>query len=96
MRVRLTSVAEAELTEAVDWYAANAPREVTRFLSEFDRIKERLAENPAQFPTVYGEVRRVGFRRFPYGLFFVARLNTVEVFAWFHARRDPRRWQERL
>jgi plasmid stabilization system protein ParE len=26
MRIRLTSAAEAELAEAIEWYEANAPR----------------------------------------------------------------------
>lgn len=65
MWVRLTSQAEAELADALDWYGANAPREATRFLDEFEALSGRLAENPRQFPTLLGEVRRAGFRRFP-------------------------------
>ncbi|HEX4740021.1 MAG TPA: type II toxin-antitoxin system RelE/ParE family toxin [Caulobacteraceae bacterium] len=95
MRVRFTAAAEAELADARDWYEANAPRAVGRFLDEFEALTRRLAENPQQFPPVDGEARRAGFRRFPYGLFFRIGANGVEVFACFHASRDPRRWQDR-
>jgi toxin ParE1/3/4 len=96
MRVRLTSVAEAELTDALDWYAANAPREAPRFLDELEALTGRLADNPNQFPKVSGEVRRAGFRRYPYGLFFVIRPDEVQVFACFHASRNPRSWRDRV
>jgi len=95
MRVRFTSAAEAELADALDWYRANAPREAPRFLDEFEVLARRLADNPRQFPSVMDKVRRAGFRRYPYGLFFVIGSDEVQVFACFHASRDPHRWQER-
>ena len=95
MKVRLTSAAEAELTAALEWYAAQTPRAASRFLDDFETLIRRLRENPRQFPAVMGEARRAGFRRFPYGLFFRIGAEGVEVFACFHARRDPRQWQRR-
>ena len=95
MRVRLTSAAEAELGEALGWYAERAPGAVPRFLEEFESLTRRLAENAHQFPTVHRELRRAGFRRFPYGLFFTITATDVEVLACFHASRDPVHWQRR-
>jgi plasmid stabilization system protein ParE len=96
MRVRLTSAAEAELADALNWYATHAPREAQRFLDELEALTGRLAQNPNRFPRVFDEVRRAGFHRFPYGLFFVVRGEDVQVFACFHASRNPRRWQDRV
>jgi plasmid stabilization system protein ParE len=95
MRVRLTSAAEAELAEALEWYGTNAPGAAVRFLGEFERLLGHLAESLRQFPVIDGEVRRAGFRRFPYGLIFRIGAEQVEVFACFHARRDPRHWRTR-
>jgi plasmid stabilization system protein ParE len=64
-------------------------------LDEFEKLLGRLAENPQQFPKIFADVRRAGFRRFPYGLIFRIGQERVEVFACFHARRDPRQWQDR-
>ena len=96
MRVRFTPAAEAEVIDAHDWYRANAPRAAQRFVDEFAALTRRLDDNPTQFPAVEGETRRAGFRRFPYGLFFVIDTDGVRVFACFHANRDPQRWQERI
>lgn len=35
-------------------------------------------------------------RRFPYAVYFVASSDLVSVVACMHARRDPRRWEERI
>lgn len=95
MQVHLTPGAEADLADARDWYDAQAPGLGMRFMVEFRVLVVRLAENPNQFPTVRGLTRRAGFHRFPYGLFFRARGDMVEVFACFHGRRNPRHWQRR-
>ena len=96
MRVRFTSPAEAELAEALDWYAERAPSAVTGFLDELESLTRRLAENPHRFPIVHREVRRAGFKRFPYGLFFVISATDVEVLACFHARCAPIHWQHSI
>jgi toxin ParE1/3/4 len=95
MPVRVTSAAEADLAAALDWYDAQAPGIGSRFLDEYEIILSRLDDNPHQFPVIRGDTRRADFRHFPYGLFFRIRAAEVEIFACFHASRDPRRWQRR-
>lgn len=95
MRVRLTSAAEAELDDAVAWYGGIREGLAARFLDEFERLLERLRDNPQQFPCVRRDIRRVGFRRFPYGLVFRILPGEVEIVACFHDRRDPHQWQQR-
>ncbi|WP_089288493.1 MULTISPECIES: type II toxin-antitoxin system RelE/ParE family toxin [unclassified Azospirillum] len=70
MRVELTPAAKAELAEALDWYDDQHPDLGKRFMGEFRALALRLSEHPRLFPTVRGAVRRAGFHRFPYGLFF--------------------------
>lgn len=96
MRVRITSAAESDLAAALDWYDAEAPDLGPRFLDEYEAILGRVAANPLLFQTIFGDVRRAGFRHFPYGLFFRVRAAEGEVFACFHASRHPRRWRRRV
>lgn len=65
MHVRLTSPAEAELVDALQWYATIPPGLSARFLDEYEILLERLRENPWQFPAVHEPMRRAGFRHFP-------------------------------
>ena len=95
MRVILTRSAKAELAEAVNWYDARLPEAADRFVDEFEALKNRLMQNPRQFPAVRRDIHRAGFRSFPYGLFFRIREaeDRVEIFGCFHASRNPRHWQ---
>jgi plasmid stabilization system protein ParE len=87
--VVFTPAAAAEVTEA------QAPGLGARFRAELDATVGRLAATPEGFPVVLRDVRRARLRRFPYGLFFRIQPDALVVLACFHARRDPRRWQER-
>jgi toxin ParE1/3/4 len=78
-RVRVISAAEAELADAARWYKGQSLEAATRFLDEYERLLERLGENPLQFPRLRGELRRAGFRGFPYGLIYRIVLDEVEV-----------------
>lgn len=93
MCVRVTSPAEIELVDAAEWYDSQAPGLVMRFLAEYERLLARIGETRRQYPKLRGELRRAGFRRFPYGLIYRILADEVEVLSCFHARRDPRRWQ---
>ena len=94
--VVFTPAAGAEVAEAQAWYEAQAPGLGVRFRAELEAAVQRLAANPEGFPVVLRDVRRARLRRFPYGLFYRVRPDALVVLACFHARRDPRRWQERV
>ena len=44
---------------------------------------------------VHRHVRRALIRRFPYGIYYAVDEELIEVIAVFHAKRDPKRWQDR-
>jgi len=95
MRVRLTPPAALEFADALQWYGDIREALATRYLDEDQRLIERLRDNPRQFPRVRRDIRRAGFRRFPYSLVFRLHPDEVEILACFHDRRDPRHWQRR-
>lgn len=95
MRVRLASPAQADLIDALEWYAAIQPGLARRLLDDIEALVEALAENPLRFPAVRGAVRRAGLRHFPYALFYRVIADEVEIVACFHSSRSPRRWQDR-
>jgi plasmid stabilization system protein ParE len=51
--VRFTEAARVELSEARDWYEAEAPGLGQRFRAEIDSVVQLMADNPRQFPAVY-------------------------------------------
>ena len=55
-----------------------------------------ILRSPQQYPRMHRVVRRVLARRFPYEVFFVEDDERVVVLSVFHAKRNPKRWQERI
>jgi len=91
-----TPAAEADIAEAIDWYEDQAAGLGARLLSEVNGLRARIAANPFQFPLVYRDARKASLHRFPYVLFFRVLEDEARLLAFFHTRRDARRWQARV
>lgn len=87
--------AEAEMAEAFDWYEQRVPGLGSDFILAIDAVLESIIRNPLQYPVVNKTVRRALLRRFPYEILFIAETSRMVVLAVFHAKRNPRHWQER-
>ena len=88
--------AEADIAEAALWYEARSFGLGSDFLRAVDVCFSEIQRNPERFQQVYRQARKARLRRFPYAVYFVATDTEVRVVACMHARRDPRRWQERV
>lgn len=91
----IRSVAEAELAEAFDWYEERVPGLGSDFLLSVDAALNVITRNPQQYPIVHKTIRRALTRRFPYEILFVIEHERIIVLAVFHAKRDPKNWQDR-
>ena len=88
--------AEAELAEAFIWYENRLPGLGAEFLLCVDAVLSAILRNPEMYPVILKDARRALVRRFPYAIFFVVEETRVAVLAVFHAKRDPKKWQDRL
>lgn len=93
--------AEAEIVEAHNWYKLQAAGLSSEFLRAVDACLSAIEREPQAYPIVHRQVRRALLRKFPYSIFFVYEQldeenEQISVLACFHARRDPKQWQERL
>jgi len=88
--------AEADLTEAFEWYEARVSDLGLEFIRAVDSLFNSIIRNPQAFPIVYKSVRRALTRKFPYEVFFMVDPDSVVILAVFHAKRSPQRWQERI
>jgi len=87
--------AEAEIDEAARWYDLQSPNLGADFLRSVDAALAAVIRSPLQYQRVHRDVRRARLRRFPYGLMYIVADQEIIIFACFHGRRDPRRWQDR-
>jgi toxin ParE1/3/4 len=95
-RLVIRPEAEAEMTEAFDWYEERLPGLGASFLLCVDAVFRGVVRDPERWPRIHREARRALTRRFPYEVFFVEDEERVVVLSVFHAKRNPKSWQERV
>jgi plasmid stabilization system protein ParE len=86
---------ELDTQAAAMWYEDQRSGLGTRFLDELDHVFRRIVDNPRQFPHLEDEVQRALLRHFPYGVYFHAEEESVNVLAVLHLHRHPEMWKSR-
>ena len=96
MSFRFSPEAEAELTEARDWYSHQRQDLDLEFMQCIDEALSRVVDNPGAFPIIYRQLRRAVIRRFPFAVLYELGVDEIYVLAVFHSRRDPKIWKSRV
>jgi toxin ParE1/3/4 len=94
-RILFRHTARRDFFDACEWYNQRRAGLGRRFEAAVEGTLEMISASPESFPMVHRDVRRALVRRFPYGLFYRIRGETIHVLAVLHGRRDPARWKER-
>lgn len=87
--------AEAEATEARQYYEVISPELADRFSAALDRAIGRIEADPLLWPSLNGRLRRILFDRFPYALIYRVDTGTIKVLAVMHQSRKPGYWRSR-
>lgn len=96
MPVTLHENAEAELREALDYYAKQRVGLDGEFRRAFEAALARICENPLAYAIEEDTgIRYCPLRRFPYMLVYVDLGQQIWVAAVSHQRRHPRYWSWR-
>lgn len=98
-RLATTPEADADLDLIVlSLVESSAPSAATSFLNEFNRICERLSDNPSLYQSYFLFVHRVNFRRFPYFVAYVidSMSREVNIIMVAHQQANPERLARRL
>ena len=96
MIVRLLEPAQAELDEAIAWYADQVPGLGNAFLLETLKAIQLIELFPLAWHPLTAEVRRCRLRRFPYSVVYVQEAGELLVLAIAHQHRRPGYWRDRL
>jgi len=84
-----------EVDDAFRWYERQRSGLGDRFLAALEEVYRRLGSMPLLHQVIFKDIRRGLLDRFPYGVFYRAHPDRVEVIAVYHLRRDPSGWQSR-
>ena len=96
MSVRLLESAQAELDDAIAWYASQAPGLGDAFLIETLKTLKLIEQYPKAWHPLTQQVRRCRLRRFPYSVIYAQEGSDLLVLALAHQHRKPDYWRTRL
>ena len=96
MSVRLLEPAQAELDDAVAWYAEQAPGLGDAFLIETLKTIQLIEHYPKAWHPLTPQIRRCRLRRFPYSVVYTQDGSDLLVVAIAHQHRKPSYWRARL
>jgi hypothetical protein len=96
MKIELLAAAESELVEAVAYYNGQSEGLGFEFAAEVKRTIGRIVQFPDAWQALSRRTRRCRTRRFPYGVVYQVKGDTLLLVAIMHLRRHPTMWKSRL
>ncbi|CAB1066134.1 hypothetical protein D1BOALGB6SA_10933 [Olavius sp. associated proteobacterium Delta 1] len=98
MNIRFLEPAAAELYEAIVYYNIQRNGLGLEFAKEVEDTIERIKQTPEAWTTISTSkhARRCLTNRFPYGIIYQIRDNTILIVAVMHLKRRPQTWQSRI
>ena len=89
-------LAVRELNEAAQYYELERPGLGSAFVSEVQRCLRSISEHPEAGRVIAGQIRRRLLRRFPYGLLYTIKPDTIRILAVMNLKRRPAYWVGRV
>ncbi len=96
MTIRFLPEADRELHEALEWYAEQKVGLETEFMRCIDEAICRILANPKMYPIAIKNARKALVKRFPYIIYYEIANEEIIIFAVFHSKQNPKRWQRRV
>ena len=94
-QLRVRHAAETDLRDAYGYYEECRPGLGQDFILCIEASLEKITKHPHQFPVTHKTIHRALVKRFPFGIFFTIKENTIVVLAVMHGSRSPSRWKHR-
>lgn len=94
--ITIRKEAESDIEEAYQWYESKRDGLGEEFLLCIDEVLSRLKAHSEIYPAVHRNIRRAFIKRFPFGIFYLEKDESVIVFSVMHARKDPGSWRGRI
>ncbi|MGO9272604.1 MAG: type II toxin-antitoxin system RelE/ParE family toxin [Terriglobia bacterium] len=96
MVVEFLAPAQAELAQAIAYYDRQEEGLGSRFAEEVNRAIQRILQYPEAWSPLSARTRRCRTNKFPYGVIYQIRDDTVFIVAVMHLHRKPGTWKNRL
>ena len=96
MHVQFLAPARAEFRDAIAFYNAQRAGLGYDFSAEIKKAIQRIMEYPEAWSLISKRARRCRVNRFPFGVIYQVREDTLLIVAVMHLHREPDSWRRRL
>ena len=96
MNVEFLEPAWTDLVEAVEYYNDQEEGLGFELSEEILTTIKRIIQYPEAWPLISKRTRRCRSKRFPYGIIYQIRGETLLIIAVSHLRREPQTWRTRI
>ncbi len=96
MKIRFLATAEAELLESIEYYNQQSEGLGFEFALEIERTLERILQYSEAWTSLSKRTRRCRTNRFPFGIIYQTREDTILVVAVMHLNKHPDSWKSRV
>jgi Plasmid stabilisation system protein. len=96
MEIVFLPPAKDEFTEAISYYNGQSEGLGYEFAAEVMRTLERIVQYPDAWFKLSNRTHRCRTNRFPYGVIYQIREETLLIVAVMHLSREPKTWKLRL
>jgi hypothetical protein len=95
MNLVVLSCAEQEMADAVDYYNRQCAGLGYEFAAEIQRGFKRIQTHPLAWPSFSSRSRRCLTDRFPYGILYEVRIDSIVIGGIMHLKQDPATWSDK-
>ena len=85
-----------EADQAADFYEEQKRGLGKRFIESLTDAINRIRRNPRLYPKVFDNIQKCRILRFPYGIIYRDKDDSIEIIAVMHFKRKPFYWKKRL
>jgi len=96
MEIKFLAPAENEFLDAISYYNMQSEGLGYEFAAEVKKTIERIIQYPEAWAKLSKRTRRCRTNRFPYGVIYQIREETLLIVAVMHLGREPQNWKSRL
>ncbi len=96
INVKFLTPAEAEFFDAISYYNIQSEGLGYEFAAEVKRTIGRIIQYPEAWTKLSKRTRRCRTNKFPYGVIYKVKEETLLIVAVMHLSREPQNWKSRL
>lgn len=97
-RIELTSFAELDIQESIQWYNDASNGLGNNFYKNVKSTISLIQRNPNHFPVRYKNIHTVLIKKFPFMIHYQINetVKSIIVIGVIHTSRNPKMWGERI